>query len=71
MDIKIQGMQNLLECDEVYEGKFITFDLRIAFNTITILLTAKHSDTIMTGEKRCMSDEVFLVKMISLNKRRR
>ena len=48
-----QGAANLIELDEIYEKKkSILFDLKIAFKTILVLLTAKHSDAIIAAGKR-------------------
>ena len=45
-----QGASNLIECDEWYENqKSIYLDFVIFFKTLFILITAKHSDAIITN----------------------
>lgn len=46
---RTNGISNLIELDELYEKKkSVSFDLKILFKTFFILLTASHSDSIVT-----------------------
>jgi exopolysaccharide production protein ExoY len=49
---RLKGTANLIELDEVYEyKKSFLLDLRIIIRTIFILMTASHSDSIVTNTR--------------------
>jgi lipopolysaccharide/colanic/teichoic acid biosynthesis glycosyltransferase len=47
-----KGLQNLILLDEYYEmNKSFVLDLKLLFNTIVLVMTAKHSDSIVDSQR--------------------
>ena len=61
-----KGLENLLLLDEFYESKkSLLFDLKLIMSTIVLVMTAKHSDSIIDARKTNSKKSIDIIPELS------